>query len=201
MAQVEASVAAISDNALREKARLDGWKNVDKADFQKQAVEAHATALREYMAKHRDGWVEIGHCEYDPSTQIFRVYSIPASPFQGTDKFEMHLDIATIDAVYSKFRSLAEPRISAKIEQDVTEYFAQEDSTVYSRDQVTKFLRGQRYKAYESGIRLEQMVIIGRGDLANKDIEHLSIVDYPTETVLLELDPKVLTASNPTWLY
>ena len=201
MAEVEGSVAHISDTALREKARIDGWKNVDKADFEKQAVEAHATKLREYMATHRDGWIEIGHCEYDPSTETFRVFSIPASPFQATDKFEMHMDIATIDVVYTKFRSLAEPRISARIDQDVTEYFVQEDSPIYSREQVTQFLRVQRYKTYESRIRAEQMVVIGRGDLSDKNIEHMAIVDYPSETVLLELDPTTFIASKPSWLY
>jgi len=201
MAEVESNVAHISDTALQQKARIDDWKNVDKASFQKQAVEAHATKLREYMVKHRDGWIEIGHCEYDPSTKLLKVYSIPASPFQATDKFEMHMDIATIDAVYAKFRELAEPRISAKIDQDVMEYFAQEDSPVYSREQVTKFMRVQRYKTYESSIRLEQMVVVGYGDLSEKRIEHMSLVDYPTETVLLELDPKSFMASNPSWLY
>lgn len=201
MAEVEARVAGISDKGLREKARIDGWKNVDKATFQKQAVEAHATKLREYMAKHRDGWIEIGHCEYDPSTETLRVFSIPASPFQATNKFEIHMDIATMDAVYKKFRPIAEPRILARIDRDVWEYFAQEDSPAYSREQVTQFLRAQRYKTYESSIRLEQMVVIGQGDLSDKNIEHMSIVDYPTETVLLELDPKILIASNPSWLY
>jgi hypothetical protein len=201
VSQVEAGVAAISDKTLQDKARLDGWKGVDKADFQKQAVEAHATKLREYMAMHRDGWVELGHCEYDSSTRIFKVYSIPASPFQGTNKFEVPMDIATADAVYNKFRPLAEPRISARIDRDVMEYFVQEDSTVYSREQVASFLRAQRYKNYESSIRLEQMVVIGRGDLAGKNIEHISVVDYSTETVLLDLDPSIFTNSNPTWLY
>ena len=111
------------------------------------------------------------------------------------------MDIATIDAVYNKFRSLAEHRILARIDQDVSEYFVQEDSPIYSREQVTKFLRVQRYKTYESSIRLEQMVVIGQGDLSGKSIEHMSIVDYPTETVLLELDPKIFIASNPSWLY
>lgn len=201
MAEVEASVATLSDVALREKARLDGWKNVDKAGFQKQAVEAHATKLREYMAKRPDGWIEIGHCEYDPTTKVFKIYSIPASPFQGTNKFETHMDIATIDAVYNKFRPLADARIKARIDQDVVEYFATEASPVYSREQVTDFLRVRKYKAYESSIRQEQMVVIGRGNLADKSIEQVSIVDYATETVLLELDPTVFRASNPTWLY
>jgi len=201
MAEVETSVAKISDQGLREKARLDEWKNVDKTKFREQAVETHATKLREYMAKHRDGWIEVGHGDYDTSTEMFRVYSIPASPFQGTNKFEMHIDIATIDAVYNKFRTLADPRIMARIDQDVTQYFAAEDSPVYSREQVTAFLRQQNYKTHESRIRLEQMVVIGRGDLADKNIQSISIVDYPTETVLLELDPASFTASKPTWLY
>jgi hypothetical protein len=201
MAEVEASVAKISDKGLQEKARQDAWKNVDKTKFREQAVETHATKLREYMAKHRDGWVEVGHCDYDTSTEMFRVYSIPASPFQGTNKFETHIDIATIDAVYNKFRSLADPRIMDRINQDVVEYFATEDSPVYSREQVTTFLRQQRYKSYESRIRLEQMVLIGRGDLADKNIEHISIVDYPTETVLLDMEPQSFIASKPTWLY
>ena len=200
-AEVEASVAKISDKGLQEKARLNGWKNVDKTKFQQQAVETHATKLREFMAKHRDGWIEVGHCDYDTSTEMFRVYSIPASPFQGTDKFEMHIDIATIDGVYNKFRSLADSRIMDRINQDVVEYFATEDSPVYSREQVTTFLRQQRYKSYESRIRLEQMVLIGRGDLADKNIEHISIVDYPTETVLLDMEPQSFIASKPTWLY
>lgn len=200
-AEVEASITKISDKGLQEKARQDAWKNVDKTTFRQQAVETHATKLREYMAKHRDGWIEVGHCDYDTSTEMFRVYSIPASPFQGTDKFEMHIDIATIDGVYNKFRSLAEPRIMDRINQDVVEYFATEDSPVYSREQVTTFLRQQRYKSYESRIRLEQMVVIGRGDLADKDIEQISIVDYPTETVLLDLEPQSFMASKPTWLY
>lgn len=201
LVEVEASVANINDKTLREKARTDKWKNVDKADFERQAVEAHTTKLREYMSQHRDGWIEVGHCEYDPSTQVLRVYSIPASPFQAPNKFEIRMDIATIDAIYNKFRSLAEPRISARIDRDVWEYFAQEDSPTYSREQVTQFLRAQRYKTYESSIRLEQMVVIGQGDLSARNIERLSIVDYPTETVLLELDPKIFTASNPSWLY
>jgi hypothetical protein len=111
------------------------------------------------------------------------------------------MDVATIDAAYTKFRSLAEPRILARIDRDVWEYYAQEGSSVYSREQVTSFLRRERYKTYESSIRQEQMVVIGQGDLPNKTIEHLFIVDYPTETVLLELDPKVFAASNPSWLY
>lgn len=200
-AQVEASIAKFSDKGLQEKARQDAWKNVDKTKFQQQAVETHATKLREFMAKHRDGWIEVGHCDYDTSTEMFRVYSIPASPFQGTDKFEMHIDIATIDGVYNKFRSLAEPRIMDRINQDVVEYFATEDSPVYSREQVTTFLRQQRYKSYESRIRLEQMVVIGRGDLADKNIEQISIIDYPSETVLLDLEPQSFITSKPTWLY
>ena len=201
MTEVEANIAHISDAALRQKARINSWKDVDKANLEKQAVEAHATKLREYMAQHRDGWIEIGHCEYDPSTEMLRVFSIPASPFQASDKFEMHMDIATIDAVYSRFRSLAETRIADRINQDVSEYFAQEENPIYSREQVTEFLRVQRYKTYEARIRAEQMVVIGRGDLADKNIQHVSLVDYPTETVLLELDPASFLASKPSWLY
>jgi hypothetical protein len=201
MAEVEARINNINDKALRDKARTDAWKNVDKAGFQQQATEAHLTKFREYMAKHRDGWVELGHCEYDPSTEMLKVFSIPASPFQGTDKFDVHMDVATMDAVYNKFRTVADNRILARIDQDVMEYFAQEESPAYSREQVTKFLRVQRYKTYESRIRLEQMVVIGKGDLADKDIQHVSIVDYATETVLLDLDPEIFKASHPSWLY
>ena len=201
LAEVEANVGKINDKALQDKARLNAWKNVDKSKFRQQAIATHDAKLREYMAKHRDAWVEIGHCDYDTSTEMLRVTSIPASPFQGTDKFEMHMDLATIDAVYNKFRSLADTRIMDRINQDVVEYFATEDSPVYSREQVTTFLRQQRYKSYESRIRLEQMVVIGRGDLSDKNIEHLSIVDYPSETVLLDFDATSFTASHPSWLY
>ncbi len=201
MAEVEASTAKISDQKLREKARLDAWKGVDKAKFREQALETRTTKLREYMAKHRDGWIELGHGDYDAPAKMFRVYSIPASPFQGTNKFDMPIDIATIDDVYKKFRTLAEPRILARIDQDVVEYFANEDSPGYSREHVTAFLRQQRYTTYESRIRQEQMVVIGRGDLADKNIERIAIVDYSTEAVLLDLDSKNFTASKPTWLY
>jgi hypothetical protein len=198
MAEIDDRVAKISDDTLRDQAYNEERAKVNDKAFEAEADKTYSDARREYLAKHRDGWFEIGHCKYDATTRLLHVSSVPAAPLGA--EFDVPIDLVAMDEIYKKFRLAADPRIRAEIEKIIQSFVRQgasreavlEDWRAHGEDKTN-------YDLYEGLAREREMIVAAQGDFVARRVDRLFIVDYGTETILAELDPKVLARAQPRW--
>jgi hypothetical protein len=82
-AEVEASVAGISDDNLRNQARRTEWDRLLERDWDKFRTEAEVNldeARIQFAKKHRDSWFEVGHVSYDATNNSVVVEATPTAP-------------------------------------------------------------------------------------------------------------------------
>jgi TonB family protein len=196
-AEIEASVAGISDENLRSQARDNEWARLLNKDRDKFRSEAEATfndAKISFSRKHRDDWFEVGRVAYDETNNALVVDANPTAPIDAN--FRVALKRATIDQAYDKFRQTA----GQDIEQKTREYVSKAgvDSNC-SRNPDWCYQFGK--EEMERSLRSERWVVVAQGDLENRKIDRLRLVDYDTEAVLLELDPHVSALDTAAWRF
>ncbi|MCU1309764.1 MAG: hypothetical protein JWO20_889 [Candidatus Angelobacter sp.] len=198
VAEIETRASSVGDESLRQQALRDEWSKVDKEKFRGEASKAFEVAKQQFLSAHREDWFEVGHFEYDQTEKSLKVKTIAAAPLQV--EFDVPLDLATMDAIYGKFHLIVDNRINTRIENEVDDYIRQVRPP-YPRWQVLQSAHEQDYKSYERSFRTEQLVVAAQGDLPSKRIDRLFLVDYETETILFELDPKALSKSSHYWKF
>jgi RNA polymerase subunit RPABC4/transcription elongation factor Spt4 len=186
------------------------------------------STMRAVLQRHRADWFEVGHIEY-PGTGIVRIGSVEASPLELPDGATIPIDIATMDGVYSKFREIAQQQIRQIADAWIdaqscagvlpracrnlggTDAECSDPAKLReieaSLGQGGLFANCEANPSAEKGreiaekkMRGERIVLIGQGDLITHRIDKLLLVDYETETALLEIPPSALNG-NLEWRF
>ncbi len=196
-AEIEASVAGISDENLRSQGRSNEWArllNKDRDKFRSEAEVTFNDAKISFSRNHRDDWFEVGRVAYDETNNALVVNANPTAPIDAN--FRVALNRATIDQAYDKFRQIAGQDIDQKTREYVSK--AGVDSNC-SRNREWCYQFGK--EEMERTLRSERWVVVAQGDLENRKIDRLLLVDYDTEAVLLELDPHVSALDTAAWRF
>jgi TonB family protein len=196
-AEVEASVAGISDDNLRNQARRTEWDRLLERDWDKFRTEAEVNldeARIQFAKKHRDSWFEVGHVSYDATNNSVVVEATPTAPIDVN--FRVALSGSAMNQIYDRFRQFA----TQDIEQKTREYVANAEinsNCARNPDWCYKFAKEE----VERRLRSARMVVAAEGDLAERRIDHLFLIDYDTESVLLEIDPHVSALNTAAWRF
>jgi TonB family protein len=196
-AEIEASVAGISDENLRSQARSNEWArmlNKDRDRFRNEAEVAFNDAKISYLREHRDDLFEVGRIAYDENNNALAVNANATAPIDA--RFRVAVNRAAINQVYDKFRQIA----GQDIDQKTREYVSKAGSgSICSRnpDWCYKFAKEE----IERSLQSERMVVVAQGDLESRRIDRLLLVDSDTEAVLLELDPHVSALETAAWRF
>lgn len=196
-AEIEAKVGGINDENLQNQARNEEWVAAHRIDGDKFLYEAE-TALREakisFSQRHRDGWFEIGRVAYDENNSVLAVIPNSATPIDAA--LRVPVKVTTLNQIYAKFHEIAAPEIDRKAHEYVTKSAA---GSTCSKNPDLCFDFAKR--DIEQNMRSERIVVAAEGDLETSKIDHLLLVDFDTETVLLELDPHMQALSSASWRF
>jgi TonB family protein len=196
-AEIEARVADISDESLRSRARDDEWGRVLKKDRDRFTNEAEVTfnqARVSFLEKHQEALFEIGRVAYDETNTSLVVQTSPTAPVEAN--FRVVMKAATINQIYEMFRQIA----AHDIDQKAHEYVSKAGPgsiCANNPDWCYKFGKDD----IERNVRSERMVVVAQGDLAEKRIDRLFLVDYDTETVLLDLRAHISALHSAAWRF
>jgi len=198
--QIEFLISQMEDAYLRDQAREDEWSKVDKAKFKEEADSVFNAARRKYISAHRSAWFEVGDCEYKKESKMLHIYHgdegvaidgyhkvVPAMDAE----FDVKVDLIAMDAAYRKLRPVAQGRINAHINKDVDDII-RISHPHFSREQLRQSIRESQGNEYFEREVVFNMVLVGQGDIEIGRVDRLFLVDYDTETILLELDPHPL---------
>jgi len=196
-AEIEARVDRINDENLQNQARNEEWIAAHRIDGDQFLYEAEM-ALREakisFSQRHRDGWFEIGRVAYDENNSVLAVIPNPATPIDAA--LRVPIKIATLNEIYANFHEIAAPEIDRKAHEYVTKSAA---GSTCSKNPDLCFDFAKR--DIEQNLRSERIVVAAQGDLETSKIDRLLLVDFDTETVLLDLDPHIQALSNASWRF
>jgi TonB family protein len=196
-AEIEARVADISDENLRSRARDDEWSRVLKKDRDRFTNEAEVTfnqARVSFLEKHEEALFEIGRVTYDETNTSLVLQTSPAAPVEAN--FRVVMKAATINQIYEMFHQIA----AHDIDQKAREYVAKAGPgsiCAKNPDWCYKFGKDD----IERNLRSERMVVVAQGDLGEKRIDRLFLVDYDTETVLLDLRAHISALHSAAWRF
>jgi len=196
-AEIEARIADISDENLRIRARSDEWGRVLKKDRDRFTSEAEVTfnqARVSFLEKHQEALFEIGRVAYDETNTSLVVQTSPAAPVEANLRVVMKA--ATINQIYEMFHQIA----ADDIDQKAREYVAKAGPgsiCAKNPDWCYKFGKDD----IERSLRSERMVVVAQGDLGEKRIDRLFLVDYDTETVLLDLRAHISALKSAAWRF
>jgi len=179
------------------------------------------SAMRSVLQRHRADWFEIGHVDY-PGTNVLQISSVAASPIELSGDATIAMDTAQMDGVYSKFREAAKQQIQQNVEawihgQSCTSQLRNvcinlggtpsQCSDPSALSDIQNRLGGglsldcNDNPSFEVGrnkvekeMRQSRLVLVGQGDLLAHRIDKVLLVDYDTETALLEISPRALNA-------
>jgi TonB family protein len=196
-AEIEARIADISEESLRSRARDDEWGRVLKKDRDRFTSEAEVTfnqARVSFLEKHQEALFEIGRVAYDETNTSLVVQTSPAAPVEANLRVVMKA--ATINQIYEMFHQIASHDIDQKAHEYVSK--AGPDSIcARNPDWCYKFGKDD----IERNLRSERMVVVAQGDLGEKRIDRLFLVDYDTETVLLDLRAHISALHSAAWRF
>jgi hypothetical protein len=200
---IEARVASLSDHDLRQQARDEAWRGVSLYPYEQEAKAAIASIGTACLQRHRMDWFEVGHVGFSSDGHL-AVYPVEASPLHLIGDFAVPIDISTVDAVFSRFHELVGGQVKQSV-LDREEQLRQHPEWVgtvsgISYDELVS-MRDDNLRQLEKQMRVERIVLVGQGDLIDHRIDKLMVVDYPTETILLALDPVPLTQLNADWKF
>jgi TonB family protein len=196
-AEIDTKLAGISDENVRNQSRSDEWAKVTRNDhnqFQYEADVALNAARAAFSQAHRDGWFEAGRGTYDESAGAYVVRPVPAAPM------DMHFQVAmkpeAIAQISAKFHQIA----AAEIDREAREYVAHSgaNSSCLRNSDWCYQLKSDEI---EQGLRSARIVVVAQGDLEQRKIDRLLVVDYETESILLELDPRVPILNPVSWRF
>ncbi len=200
--EIEAKLLTISDADLRSRVASEEWSTVDTANFEKDADAqlraAFPAAMQACLLKHRGDWFEVGHVEY-PGTDLLTVTSVAASPVEFPDGLSIAMNVSAMDGVYSRFHQL----VGQQLEQQTNAWMNSENMEICRQlpGACTPPTYQEALKKVEQEMRSQRIVLVGQGDLVEYRIDKLMLVDYDTETILLNLDPALLTNKEMHWKY
>ena len=195
--EIEARIADIGDENLRIRARSDEWGRVLKKDRDRFTNEAEATfnqARVSFLEKHQEALFEIGRVAYDETNTSLVMQTSPAAPVEAN--FRVVMKAATINQIYEMFHQIA----AHDIDQKAHEYVAKAGPgsiCANNPDWCYKFGKDD----IERNLRSERMVVVAQGDLGEKRIDRLFLVDYDTETVLLDLRAHISALKSAAWRF
>jgi len=196
-AEIEARIAAIGDGNLRNQARNTEWIAAHEQDGDKFAYEAEA-ALREakisFSQRHQGGWFEVGHMTYDDNNSVLAVLPNSTTPIDAALRFPMK--VATLNQVYAKFQEIAERDIESKTHEYVANAQAGSNCSKFP-DWCFKYTK----EDMEQKQRAARLEVVAQGDLESMKIDRLLLVDYMTETVILELNSAGSGLGSAAWRF
>jgi len=196
-AEIEARVADISDESLRSRARSDEWGRVLKKDQDRFTNEAEVTfnqARVSFLEKHQEALFEIGRVSYDETNTSLVVQTSPAAPVEAN--FRVLMKGPTINQIYEMFHQIA----GKNIDQKTREYVSKaEVGSICAKNPDLCYKFGK--EDIERNLRSERMVVVAQGDLGEKRIDRLFLVDYDTETVLLDLRAHISALKSAAWRF
>jgi TonB family protein len=196
-AEIEASIAGVSDDHLRDQARRNEWARLLERDRDKFRTEADVNfnqAKIQFAREHRDAWFDVGHVSYDATNNSLVVEATPTAPIDAG--FRVVLNGESIDQIYDQFRQIAAGDIDQKTREYVSK--AEADSNCSRNpDWCYKFAKDEM----EARLRSERMVVVAQGDLEERRIDRLLLIDYDTQSVLLELDPHISALNTAAWRF
>ena len=196
-AEIEAKVANVSDEKLRGEVRDDEWSNVSKKDqekFKAEADKSYYEAKIAFLQKHPGAWFEVGRATYDESAHSLAVTETPAAAIGGN--FRVAMNNATINQIYAKFRQIAGNEIDAKAHDHVSKAGAGSMCSG-NPDLCYKLTREDMEKKAIAA----RMVVVAQADFEARKIDRLLLVDYETETVLQELEPRIPAPYHADWRF
>jgi TonB family protein len=197
LAETEAKVADITDGTLRNQALNDEWVKVLKNDGDKFIYESEVgfrDAKISFSQKHRDGWYEAGRIYYDRANSMLVVSTNSTTPIDANLRFPMK--VATLNEIYEKFHQLA----AEDIDRKAHEYVAKSgpgSNCARNPDWCLPLAKDD----IEEKQRTERIVVVAQGDPEAGRIDHFLLVDYDTETILMNLDDPASTVTSGAWRF
>jgi TonB family protein len=196
-AEIENQIADIADENLRSQARNAESASVPRKERDRFRYEAEVTfneAKVLFAQEHRDSWFEIGHVSSDENSDSFVVQATLTDPVDAN--FRIFINRATMDHAYDKFHQIVSQEIDGRARAYVAK--AGVDTTCgknpdlcynFSKDEI------------ERKLRFERIIVAAHGDLVDKKIDRLLLVDSDTEAILLELDPHIPALNTAAWRF
>jgi TonB family protein len=196
-AEIEAKVAAISDDNLRNQTRNEEWIAAHQQDGNKYTYEAEV-ALREakllFSARHKDGWFEVGHVIYDENNGVLAVLPNSTSPIDAALRFPMKA--ATLNQIYEKFRDIAGQAIDLKAHEYVANAQAGSNCSNFP-DACNKYTR----EDMEQKQRAARLEIVAEGNMESMKVDRILLVDSMTEMILFDLSSSGSAFSSAAWRF
>jgi TonB family protein len=196
-AEIDAKVAAITEETLRRQAQNDAWTSAldkDGDKFQYEADVTYRLAKISFSREHRDGSLEVGRVSYESSNMVLVVTPNATSPIEANLRLPMN--IATLNRVYEKFHEIASQEVDQKAHEYVSSSGAGSNCARYP-DWCYQYAKGD----IEQGLRSERLVVVAKADLEASKIDRLTLIDDDSGTVLLELDAPISALSNVAWRF
>jgi len=196
-AEIEAKVAGISDEKLRGQARDDEWSNVPKKDQDKFKAEAEKTyyeAKIAFLQNHPGAWFEVGRATYDENAHSLMVTASPAAAIAGD--FRVAMSVATINQVYEKFHQITAQELDDKAHEYVSKAAA---GSMCSGNAALCYKLTR--EDMEKSARTARIVAVAQADFEAKKIDRLLLVDYTTEAILQELEPRIPAPYRVAWRF
>jgi TonB family protein len=196
-AEIEAKLADIGDEKIRSQARSDEWAKVTRKEHNQFQYEADVNlnnARISFSQTHRDAWFEVGRETYDENANALVVRTTPAAPMNMN--FMVPMSRAALTQIYEKFHQIAGPEIDQKARAYVSQSGANSNCSRNS-DLCYQLKSGE----IEQALRSARILVVAQGDLEQRKMDRLLIVDNDTEGVLLELDPHVPILSPVAWRF
>jgi len=196
-AEIEAKVAGISDDNLRNQTRNEEWIAAHQQDGNLYVYEVEV-ALREakllFSARHKDGWFEVGHIIYDENNGVLEVLPNPTSPIDAALRFPMKA--ATLNQIYEKFREIAGQAIDLKAHEYVANAQAGSNCSNFP-DTCYKYTR----EDMEQKQRAARLEVVAEGSMESMEVDRILLVDSMSETILLDLTSSGSALSSAAWRF
>ncbi len=196
-AEIEAKVAAITEPNLRKQALDDEWSNVPKKDqdrFKAEADKAYYEAKIAFLRNHPGAWFEVGRAAYDEPSHSLAVTASPTAAMAAD--FRVAMNAATINQIYEKFHQVTGNELDAKAHDYVSKAGA---GSMCSLNSALCYKLAR--EDMEKSARAARMVVVAQADFEARKIERLLLVDYQTEAVLQELDPRIPPPYHAEWRF
>jgi hypothetical protein len=114
------------------------------------------------------------------------VTSVDASPLRLPSGARIAVDIVTMDTAYLKFRGLTAQQIKQVVDDNM-QTACDPGSPCTQEQQAHDYIYNEEWNDEEKRVRDARLVLVGQGDLLSHRVDRLMLIDYETETVLLEI--------------
>lgn len=194
-AEIDSKSSGIADETQRRQTFTEEWNAAIKRDGDKFRYEADVNfreAKLAFAREHRNDWWDAGRVYYEQINNVLAMAPNPTSPIAAG--FRWPMKPAALNEIYEKFHQIA----AAEIEQKAQEYVAGSGAGSNCARNTDWCLNLARLDI-EQRLRSERIVVVAEGDLESSRIDHLMLVDYGTETVLMPLDTPSSALTAAAW--